>query len=682
MLISSVVLGFRGTMRRGRGGLLVGLLLLAGWRPAVARAVPPALQSREVDSLRQLLARPQPDSVRVLLLCQISDQLWTQRTDSAAVYARKALDLARRAGYRHGEGEALNRLGAALRESNLARALELFQQSLRLAEATHDQRLIAQNLRSIGIIYVYLRDKRQGLAYYFRALKIGEQLHDERRVVIELSNIGLAYDLFSQLDSARLFQERAYALARRLHTPTNYILYGLGNVARKEGRIAQARDFYLRSIAESKQVHHVRSLNFAYVGLATLFQQMGRSDSSIYYARLGCQAGGTNGFLRGVLNASTLLTQDFKARGLPDSALKYQSLMLVMKDTLFGQEKVMRLQSLNYREQQRAQEAAASQAALKARYRTFALVAGLVALLALATLQGRHARRQKRARQALEQSLAELKTAQAQLVQREKMAFLGELTAGIAHELQNPLNFVKNFAEVSTGLVDEMSGGTRDPTGHGPARNTVLEQEILAGLKQNLRQISQHGQRATSIINGMLEHSRTGTSLRVPTDLNALVEESLRLAYQGLRTKEKSFNANLTTDLAPALAPVAVVPQDLSRVLINLFTNAFHAVQQRQRQPPPSDSAGHGPVYRPEVAVATRAVPEGIEIRIRDNGTGIPAKVLAKIFQPFFTTKGVGEGTGLGLSLSYDIVTTGHGGTLRVESQEGQGAEFIIILPA
>ncbi|MBF9222930.1 tetratricopeptide repeat-containing sensor histidine kinase [Hymenobacter ruricola] len=649
--------------------VLLGLLARPG--AAHGRAPLPApAQSRAVDSLRRRLARPLPDSSRVMLLCQLSDQLWTQSTDSAAVYAYKGLALARRIHYRHGEGEALNRLGAALRESNLARALEVFQKSLRIAEATHDRALAAQNLRSIGIIYVYLRDQRQGLAYYFRALKIGEELKDERRVVIELSNIGLAYDVFDQLDSSRIFQERAYALARRLHTPTNYILYGLGNVARKQGRTAQAKAFYRASIAESKQVQHLRSLNFSYVGLATLYQEQGRLDSSIYYARLGCQAAQANGFLRGVLNASTLLTKDFKARGNADSALKYQSLMLVMQDTLFGQEKVMRLQTLNYREQQRAQDVAAGQARLKARYRTYALLAGVVGLLALALLLARHARQQQRAREALEQSLAELKTAQDQLVQREKMAFLGELTAGIAHELQNPLNFVKNFAEVSTDLVDEITGEHRDPV-----RNNGLEQEILAGLKQNLQQISQHGQRATSIIKGMLEHSRTGTSQRVPTDLNQLVDESLRLAYQGLRTKDKEFNAELITKFDDALPLVPAVPQDLGRVLINLFTNAFYAVQQRQRQ-------GDDSTYHPAVTVSTQVVPNGVEIWVRDNGTGMSESVQAHIFQPFFTTKPVGEGTGLGLSLSHDIVTTGHGGTLTVESQEGQGTEFVVRLPA
>ena len=263
----------------------------------------------------------------------------------------------------------------------------------------------------------------------------------------------------------------------------------------------------------------------------------------------------------------------------------------------------------------------------------------------------------------LEQSLANLRATQAQLVQQEKMAFLGELTAGIAHELQNPLTFMKNFAEVSTGLVDDM-GGTRA---------AGLEGDILAGLKQNLLEISQHGQRATAIIKGMLEHARAGTSQRVLTPLNGLVEDSLRLAYQGLRAKDATFSAHLTTVLDPALPLVAVVPQDLGRVLINLLTNGFYAVRQRQQ----AGEAG----YRPEVRVQTSAGPSGVEIRIADNGTGMSAAVQAQIFQPFFTTKPAGEGTGLGLSLAHDIVALGHGGTLRVESEEGQGTTFFVLLP-
>lgn len=641
--------------------LLMGSVLLLGLTVS-ARAQSPAL-----DSLRELLQKPQPDSSRVLLLCQLSDQYWASRVDSAAACANRALALARRIGYRHGEGEALNRQGSVLRESNLAQALELFQQSLRLGQATHDLRLQAQNLRSIGIIYVYLRDRHAGLAYYFRALRLGEQLHDERRVVIELSNIGLAYDLYNEVDSSRIFQERAYALARRIGTPTNYILYGLGQVARKQGRPAQALDFYRRSIRESKKLHHSRSTNFSYVGLATLYQQQARLDSSIYYARLGYQAAQANGFLRGVLNASLLLTQDFQAQGPIDSAFKYQGRVLAMKDTLFGQEKVMRLQGLSYREQQRAQQALAAQAALKTRYQTYALLGGLAVLLLVVGILVRGRRQQQRANEALQASLAELKEAQLMLVQREKMAFLGELTAGVAHELQNPLSFVKQFAAASTGLIEEINGAQR------LTHDGALDREILAGLKQNLQEISQHGQRATAIIKGMLEHARTGQAPRVPTDVNHLVEENLHLAYEGVRQQDPEFTARLTTHLSPEVPTLSVVAPDLGRAVLNLCTNALHAVRQRQRTA--------GPGYEPQVTISTQPQPDGtITIRIRDNGVGIPADEQARIFEPFFTTKPMGEGTGLGLSLSHDIVKS-HGGTLQAQSQEGEGTEFVVTLP-
>ncbi|GAA4011343.1 hypothetical protein GCM10022408_24700 [Hymenobacter fastidiosus] len=639
------------------------LVFLLGPRYPAARAQSPAL-----NELGQQLLQPQPDTSRVLLLCRISDQYWALQTDSAQAYAQRALDLSRQIRYRHGECAALNRLGAALRESNLARALELFQQSLRLAEATNDRAMQAQNLRSIGIIYVYLRDRDQGLAYYFQALRLGRQLRDDHRVVIDLSNIGLAYDLYDETDSARYFQQQAYQLAQRIHSPTNYILYGLGNVARKQGRPAEALAYYRRSLAESAVRHHLRSSHFSFVGLATLYQQQGRADSSIYYARRGCQAARANGFLRGVLNSSTLLTQAFKVRGPIDSAFKYQSLMLAMKDTLFGQEKVMRLQNITYTERQRAQQTAAEQQALKARYRLYGLLAGLAVLLVFIGLLVRNYRQQRRANAALQASLAELKTTQDQLVQREKMAFLGELTAGVAHELQNPLGFVKKFAEVSTVLVDEINGAQR------LARDGRLEREILDGLKQNLANISQHGQRATAIIKGMLEHARTGSSPRELTDLNALAGENLRLAYQGMRNLHPDFSATLTVHLAPDLAPVPVIAQDLGRVVLNLCANAFYAVRQRRLRQPGSE-------YRPEVTLVTHSLPGGVEIRVRDNGTGMAAAVQARVFEAFFTTKPVGEGTGLGLSLSHDIISTGHGGTLTVESREGEGTEFVITLP-
>ncbi|MDO3416394.1 ATP-binding protein [Hymenobacter sp. BT770] len=267
----------------------------------------------------------------------------------------------------------------------------------------------------------------------------------------------------------------------------------------------------------------------------------------------------------------------------------------------------------------------------------------------------------------LQRSLTELRATQAQLIQKEKMASLGELTAGIAHEIQNPLNFVNNFSEVSTELVEELQEALA-------ASDTAEAAELARDVAQNLSKIIEHGKRAAAIVKGMLEHSRTSTGERAPTDLNALCQEYLRLAYQGLRAKDKSFNAELITDFAADLPLVEVVGADLGRVLLNLFANAFYAVHQRQQL----GVAGH----RPTVEVRTRLAKQRVEIRVQDNGTGMSNAVQAKIFQPFFTTKPTGEGTGLGLSLSYDIITQGHGGTLSVESHEGQGTSFIISLPA
>ncbi|MVM35896.1 histidine kinase [Spirosoma sp. HMF4905] len=275
----------------------------------------------------------------------------------------------------------------------------------------------------------------------------------------------------------------------------------------------------------------------------------------------------------------------------------------------------------------------------------------------------------ERLEQQVEARTAELKASQTQLIQKEKLASLGELTAGIAHEIQNPLNFVNNFSEVSTELVTEL-----EEEQSKPERDTELEAELLTDLKQNLKKIMHHGGRASSIVKGMLEHSRTESGERRSTDLNALADEYLKIAYHGLKAKDKSFNCELVTDFDSTLKPMEVAPQEIGRVLLNLYNNAFYAVHERAHQR--SDAN-----YQPKVEVRTQRKESGVEIRVKDNGTGISESVKAKIFQPFFTTKPTGEGTGLGLSLSYDIITKGHGGTLTVESTGGSGTEFVIILP-
>ena len=283
----------------------------------------------------------------------------------------------------------------------------------------------------------------------------------------------------------------------------------------------------------------------------------------------------------------------------------------------------------------------------------------------------------------IEKAYSELKAAQAQLIQSEKLASLGELTAGIAHEIQNPLNFVNNFAELSVDLAEELNEEIdKDPI------DKALIKELMGDLTQNQQKINHHGKRAASIVTGMLQHARTSTGTKEPTDLNALADEYLRLSYHGLRAKDSTFNAKMETDLDPSIGKLEVVPQDIGRVFLNLINNAFYATQQRRLGIGELGIGGLGDEYEPTVSVSSHMVPplggQGagqVVFKIKDNGTGIPDHVKAKIFQPFFTTKPTGQGTGLGLSLAYDIVTKGHGGTLEVETIEGEGTEFIIQLP-
>ncbi|HEX5154541.1 MAG TPA: two-component regulator propeller domain-containing protein [Parafilimonas sp.] len=272
----------------------------------------------------------------------------------------------------------------------------------------------------------------------------------------------------------------------------------------------------------------------------------------------------------------------------------------------------------------------------------------------------------------LKHSLEELKSTQAQLIQSEKMASLGELTAGIAHEIQNPLNFVNNFSEVSNELVDEM----KEELATG---NLQLVTEIADDIKQNLEKINHHGKRADSIVKGMLQHSRTSRGQKEPTDINALCDEYLRLAYHGLRAKDKEFNTEIKTDFDESIGKINIVPQDVGRVLLNLINNAFYAVNERCKAEGRRQKAESG-TYVPTVTVVTKKLNDKIEIKVEDNGNGIPKNIVDKIFQPFFTTKPTGSGTGLGLSLSYDIIKA-HGGEINVKATEGEGSEFTIRLP-
>ena len=326
--------------------------------------------------------------------------------------------------------------------------------------------------------------------------------------------------------------------------------------------------------------------------------------------------------------------------------------------------------------------------------RTYAMLAGIAVFMLIAFLLYRNNRNRKKANELLlhknveielqkknvEQTLTELRSAQAQLIQSEKMASLGELTAGIAHEIQNPLNFVNNFSEINIELIDELKS---EKSKVKSERDEQLEEELLNDIAENEKKINHHGKRADAIVKGMLQHSRSSTGQKEPTDINALADEYLRLSYHGLRAKDNAFNATLKTDFDQRIGNINIIPQDIGRVVLNLINNAFYAVDEKKKTPHPLKG---GEEYQPLVTVTTRRLssPLGdggkIEISVADNGNGIPQKIIDKIFQPFFTTKPTGQGTGLGLSLAYDIIKA-HGGEIKVETKEGEGSEFTIQLP-
>ncbi len=367
-----------------------------------------------------------------------------------------------------------------------------------------------------------------------------------------------------------------------------------------------------------------------------------------------------------------LLGEVYEKLGDAGRSMQYYKAFIGLQDSLLADQE--KFTSISFEAEQEMNEKEISISQLKSKNKISSLTrnfsAGMLVLVLLfaGIVYYRYKMKQK-ANAVLEKTLADLHATQSQLIQSEKMASLGELTAGIAHEIQNPLNFVNNFSEVNTELIDE--------AGEEINKGNIEEvKNILNDIKENEQKINHHGKRADAIVKGMLQHSRSSNGVKEPTDINALCDEYLRLSYHGLRAKDKNFNATMKTDFDNSIGNINIIPQDIGRVILNLINNAFYAVDEKKKQ--------NIPGYEPTVQIKTTQNPpsggRGAEIRVTDNGNGIPPKVLDKIFQPFFTTKPTGQGTGLGLSLSYDIIKA-HGGELKVETKEKEGSIFIIQLP-
>jgi signal transduction histidine kinase len=419
--------------------------------------------------------------------------------------------------------------------------------------------------------------------------------------------------------------------------------------------------------------------------MAILFYKLREYDSTLYYANQALSFGRKSSQKPIMLEASKTLTTYYIDKKKLDSALKYQQLTMTINDSLFGSEPLRKVQLLAIDEQKRVYIAEQKQQEIEQKrndyqsnLRFYGLMAALVVFILFGIILYRNNKIQRianvllqRQKKETEDTLSDLRATQVQLIQSEKMASLGELTAGIAHEIQNPLNFVNNFSEVNKELLMEL----KDEMDEG---NISDAKAIINDVIENEQKIIHHGKRADAIVKGMLQHSRTSSRQKEFTDINALADEYLRLAYHGLRAKDKSFNAKFETDFDDTIGKINIIPQEMGRLILNLINNAFYAVNEKQKHAS-TGSAPNG--YEPTVTLSTAKQNGKVELKVKDNGNGIPQNMLDKIFQPFFTTKPTGQGTGLGLSLAYDIVKA-HGGELKVESNEGVGSEFIVSLPA
>jgi len=649
-------------------------------------------QNNFTDSLRKIFFNAaNNDSVLYETGNKLYDYYEEVNRDSAFFYADQCLQISRRNNKKLNEAHILTR--KAYQELNMGRYAESLQSilaSFALSEnksndknywnvgtlkVEKEKRLYALNCAHhiYGILMRETMNNEEAIIHFKEAKRIAVEINSYARSLLASLNLGRIYMETEKLDSALQHENDAASIIKSSgwEKYLSTILYYTGKIHLMKGDTTLGAQYFHQSVVSALKQNNTDALTRSYHGLSTSYFNSIQRDSSVYYAAKSLDAmkklGKITQMEYNLGDAYEGLYHAYELNDQHDSAYKYLALAQVTNDSI-NQRRIKSLaefQKLNLDEQQRLQLIEEEKVAYQNKVRTYFLLGGISVLLLLAIIFYRNNRQKHKAKVKIEKAYNELKATQQQLIQSEKMASLGELTAGIAHEIQNPLNFVNNFSEVNTELVDELK--TELATG-----NTQVAIEIADNIKENEQKIIHHGKRADTIVKGMLQHSRTSTGQKEPTDINTLADEYLRLAYHGLRAKDKSFNADLKTDFDGSIGNINIIPQDIGRVVLNLINNAFYAVGEKRKL----NSKG----YEPTVSVSTKKNNGKVEIKVNDNGNGIPQKALDKIFQPFFTTKPTGQGTGLGLSLSYDIVKA-HGGEIKVETKEGDGTSFIIHLP-
>ena len=595
------------------------------------------------------IAQMQPDKAFLSVVLENTAIAYQQQSNypQALVYYQKALTISEQINDTEGEAYLnLNMATAFEQIDDTARALQYFFKAVNLAQKLNLKAVESYACANLSSLYGGMNKFKEEYDFGMKAALLAKETGDQGIQSSSLSRAALSLAMQNKFEDAEKLSRQSMIIGDSSNQPLNiYQTYsGMGSILKMQNKFKEAIPYYKKAFLSLTNADlYNKEIGGAYSDLSECYERTGDYKQSLAAYKM-----------------SAKITDSIRSK---DNVRKATEL------------------TLNYEFEKKQQTAKIEQEKKDAvtkrlKNQQYFIIAALgivvLAVLIIALIQFRNSKQRKRAntllhqqKQKVESTLSELKSTQAQLIQSEKMASLGELTAGIAHEIQNPLNFVNNFSEVNTELIDELE----QEAGKG---NIEEVQAIAKDIRENEEKINHHGKRADAIVKNMLQHSRSTLSQKEPTDINALADEHLRLSYHGFRAKDKEFNATIKTDFDEAIGKINIIPQDIGRMLLNLYNNAFYALAEKAKQ----QTNG----YEPVISLYTKKINDKVEITVKDNGNGISQKVVDKIFQPFFTTKPTGQGTGLGLSLSYDIIKA-HGGEIKVETKEHEGSQFIIQLP-
>ncbi len=594
--------------------------------------------------------------------------------------------------------------GAYFDQDNYPEAIKYQYLALNIYEELHDKKNIGASYQYIAAVNNVMGNDSVTLANLFLALKVRKEVGDKWAIAQTSISTGDYYFKKKNYSQAKQYHTDGLEIFKQLggHAPSwglpfgytgvakDYDLegkteYQAGDIALANEKFREALDYNVSALQIWRKTKNSGGEADNLTMIGNLYIELKNNDSAKYYLEKALQLGKDLDMKSNLRDTYAGLLVLDSVHGNYHQAFEDYKMFILYRDSVVNEEaakKILQTQmQYDFDKKETVNKAVQDKKdadAKRIKNQQYFAIAGLgivvLAVIIIALIQFRNNKQKQKAnlllerqKQKVESTLTELKSTQAQLIQSEKMASLGELTAGIAHEIQNPLNFVNNFSEVNQELISELV----EEVDNG---NTEEVKAIALDIKDNEEKINHHGKRADSIVKGMLQHSRQTKGVKEPTDVNALCDEYLRLSYHGLRAKDKNFNADFKTDFDETIGKINIVPQDIGRVLLNLFNNAFYAVNEKKKLMAND--------YHPMAEVKTRRINDKVEITVSDNGNGIPENLTDKIFQPYFTTKPTGQGTGLGLSLAYDIITKEHSGTIKVESKEDNGSKFIIMLPS